>query len=92
MKKRVFKTLLIIGALVVIPIIWINSSSFIENQEWKYSEGAHIGDWLSKSNIEIKDRMIYSYQGKAKIVFSFGSDLIIRDLKTNKTGFYTNKK
>ncbi|WP_341215221.1 hypothetical protein [uncultured Wocania sp.] len=92
MKKRVFKILLIIGALLVIPITYINSSSFIENQEWKYIDGAHIGDWLTKTNFDIEDRIIHSYHGKAKIVFSFGFRLIIRDIRTNQTGFYTNKK
>ncbi len=92
MKKRIYKILLIIGVLLVIPITYANSYFFIGNQQWKYSEGVHIGDWLDKTNSEIKDRIIYSYQGKAKILFSLGFDLIIRDLDTNKTGFYTNKK
>ena len=78
--------------ILVIPIVYINSSVFIINQEWKYNEGTHIGDFLDKTNFEIKDRVIYSYQGEAKIVFSLGFDLIIRDLNTNRTGLYSNKK
>jgi hypothetical protein len=92
MKRRFFTIVIIALGLLVIPIVYINSSVFIINQEWKYNEGTHIGDFLDKKNFEIKDRVIYSYQGKAKIVFSLGFDLVIRDFETNRTGVYSNRK
>ncbi|MWW26839.1 hypothetical protein [Algibacter lectus] len=71
--------------------IYINSESYIENQDWKFAEGTHIGDWLGKKNFEIKDGIIYSNGGKAKIVFSLGLKLIIEDIETQQKGFYVNK-
>jgi len=91
MKKRVFKILIVIIGLFIIGITYINSSFFIENQEWKYAEGTHIGDWLNKTNTEVNDRIIYSYRGKAKIVFSTGSSLIIENIETKERGLYINK-
>ena len=70
MKKRIFKILVGIIGLVIILTIYLNSSFFIENQEWKYSEGTHIGDWLGKNEFEIKDGIIYTNKGNAKIIFS----------------------
>lgn len=69
----------------------MNSNAFIGKQQWKYSEGAHIGDWLNESSFEIKDRMIYTYQGKAKIVFSLGKHLYIKKVETKEIGLYINK-
>ena len=91
MKKRIFKILSIIIGLVIILTIYINSESYIKNQDWKFAEGTHIGDWLGKNKFEIKDGIIYSNSGKAKIVFSLGLKLIIEDIETQQKGFYVNK-
>ena len=91
MKKRIFIILSLIIAFVIIFTINLNSESHIENQKWKYSEGTHIGDWLDKNNFEIRDGIIYSNNEKAKIVFSIGRTLIIKNLETNEKGFYVNK-
>lgn len=91
MKKRVYKILLVLAGIVIIVLVHLNSSFFIEKQQWKYWGGAHIGDWLDKSDIEINDRMIYTYQGKARIVFSLGKYLYIKNIETNENGIYINK-
>ncbi|WP_418602325.1 hypothetical protein [Hwangdonia sp.] len=91
MRKRVIKILIVVIGLFTIGFIYINSSFFIEKQEWKYAEGTHIGDWLNKSNMEINDRIIYSFQRKAKIVFSTGSSLVIENIETKERGIYINK-
>ncbi len=41
-------TSLIIG-LVIVLNMYSNSESFIENQNWQYSDGTHIGDCLGKN-------------------------------------------
>ena len=91
MKKRIFKILSVIIGLVLIFAFYSNSSSFIEKQDWKYAEGAHIGDWLAKNSFEINNGIIETNQGKAKVVFCCGKKLIIKNLETKEKGFYVNK-
>lgn len=91
MNKRIFRLLLTVLGVLIICILFINSSYFIENQEWKYSNGTYIGDWLEKSSFEIKDRIIYTCNGKAEIVYSSGKKLIIENIETHEKGFYVNK-
>tara|TARA_R110001606_G_scaffold60528_1_gene142588 strand:+ start:214 stop:495 length:282 start_codon:yes stop_codon:yes gene_type:complete len=92
MKKRIFKILsLIIATVAVVLGLYLNSSSFIEKQDWKYTEGNHIGDWLAKNSFEIDNGIIQTNQGKAKVIFCYGKELIIENLETKEKGFYTNK-
>jgi hypothetical protein len=91
MKKRILKILSLIIGLVIILAIYFNSDSFIEKQDWKYSEGTHIGDWLGKNQFEINDGIIYTNSGNAKVIFSFGKKLIIENTKTQVRGYYVNK-
>jgi len=91
MKERIFKLFLIIVAIVTTLVLYVNSSYYIENQDWKYADGTHIGDWLGKSNFEIKGRIIYTSNGNAKIIFSFGKNLIIENTETQVRGYYVNK-
>ncbi|MFD2564668.1 hypothetical protein [Aquimarina rubra] len=91
MKKRFLKILLVTIGVIITIVFYTNSSYYIENQEWKYAEGTHIGDWLGKNNFEIKDGIIYSNGAKAKIVFSIGRNLIIENIETQERGFYVNK-
>ncbi|WP_203256292.1 hypothetical protein [Hyunsoonleella ulvae] len=72
-------------------LTYLNTRFFIEKQTWKYGEGTHIGDWLSENNFRIENGHISSYRGKAKIVFSNGKYLIIRDVKAKGKGIYVNK-
>lgn len=93
MKKQILKILIvivIIGAIITM-IFYTNTSFYIENQNWKYAEGAYIGDWLGKNNFEIKDKIIYVNGEKARIVFSIGQGLIIENIDTQERGFYVNK-
>lgn len=92
MKKRIFKIFCIIIGLAIILLIYINSPFFIESQEWKYSEGTHIGDWLEKNTFEVNKGIIHTNGSKARIIFSFGHSLIIQNIDTNERGIYINKK
>jgi len=91
MKNRVFKIFIASLLLFTGLTLYTNSSYYIQNQDWKYSNGTHIGDWLGKKDFKIKDRVIYSNNEDAKIVFSFGKGLIIKNTKTGERGFYVNK-
>ena len=83
MRKNYFKVFYIVTAVLVIVIIYLNSSYYIEKQFWKYSDGKHIGDViLNQKQID---------NSKCKIVFCFGKKLIIKDLKTGENGYYENK-
>jgi hypothetical protein len=91
MKKRIFKILGFTIGLFIIVALYINSSFFIERQEWKYANGTHIGDWLGKNSFQINSGVIHTNKGKAKIVFSFGTKLIIENIETKERGYYINK-
>lgn len=92
MKKLFPIILLILLGIVTITLLWFNSAHYIKNQEWKYSDGMYIGDWLDQSNIEINNRIIKGNRGEAKIVFCFGNKLIIHNIENGETGHYVNKK
>ena len=72
----------------------------IETQEWKYSEGFHIGDWLdfSNTNLTIKNDTIYSSTKPVAVIVekinSFvGADnqIKIASMETGEIGIYQGK-
>lgn len=72
--------------------IYFNSSFFIKNQQWKYKDGYHIGDWVKFSNESIDGRTIYkNNKPHIKILFCYGKTLIIKDIATGEKGYYSNK-
>lgn len=89
------KLLLAVFGLIIVILssaaIYFNSDNYIKNQEWKYAEGEHVGDRLNKSSLTIKDGMIYTPGGKAKILFCYGKGLIIKNSDTGRKGTYKNK-
>ncbi len=91
MISRIFKISLVLFGIIIISILYFNSSYYIENQKWKYSNGTHIGDWLDEGNIKVKDGIVYGRNGKAKVVFCYGFKLIINDIETGQEGIYMNK-
>lgn len=91
MKKPLLKLSLTIIGLIAVLLIYFNSTYFIKNNEWKYSQGTYVGDWLNESNIIIKDGIIYGNHGKAKISFCFGFRLMIKNIETEEVGIYVNK-
>jgi len=91
MKKRIFKISLALIGIIIISILYLNSSYYIENQKWKYMSGTHIGDWFDKGNMKVENGIVYVNGGKAKVVFCFGFRLMIKDIETNEKGFYVNK-
>jgi len=72
-------------------MLCVNSSYFIKNQDWKYAEGKHIGDWLGTNNFQIDDKIIETHRGKAKIIFCTGKTLYIEDVFTSQRGQYVIK-
>ncbi len=89
--KKVVKILIILIGIVVIYGFYINSENYIKSQDWKYGEGTHIGDWLRGNNFEIKNRIIKTNRGAARIVFSYGRKLVIEHVETKERGWYFNK-
>ena len=89
--KVFFKALLIVVFFGIVSITYFNTNYYISNQDWKYGDGFTIGDWLSKNTFEINERVIHSTSGKAKIIFCFGSLLIVNDIETKEKGYYSNK-
>jgi hypothetical protein len=91
MKKHVLKIITIIAGILILATLYINSSYYIKSQNWKYSDGNYIGDWLAKNSLKIEDRIIYAHKGKAKIVFCFMGRLTIENFETGERGTYINK-
>jgi hypothetical protein len=91
MKKLLLVVVSLLIVILSIIAIYFNSDNYIKNQEWKYADGAHIGDWLNKTSLTIKDGMIYTSGGKAKILFCYGKGLIIKNSDTGQNGTYINK-
>jgi hypothetical protein len=91
MKKRIFKINLALIVIIITSILYLNSSNYIENQKWKYSDGTHIGDWFDEGNLKLEDGIVYGSSGKAKVVFCYGFKLIIKDIETGEVGIYVNK-
>jgi len=90
MKKK-FPIIILILLGIVAFFLHFNSTNYIRNQEWKYADGTHIGDWLNKSNIEINNRIIKGYNGEAKIIFCFGNKLVVENIENCEKGYYVNK-
>lgn len=90
-KKVFFKALLSVAFFGIVSITYFNTSHYISNQDWKFADGFFIGDWLSKNTFEINERVIHSTSGKGKIIFCFGSLLIVNEIETKEMGYYSNK-
>jgi hypothetical protein len=91
MKKHVLKIITIIAGILILAMLYVNSSYYIKRQNWKYSDGNYIGDWLAKNSFKIEDRIIYAHKGKAKIVFYFMGRLTIENIETGERGTYIIK-
>jgi len=91
MKKKIFTILASIIGVIILLSLYTNSSNFIENQEWKYADGNHIGDWLLKNSFKINNGIIETNQGRAKIIFCYGTEMIIENIESKEKGFYIKK-
>ena len=58
MKKIFIKAIVLVISFLIVSLIYFNSSFFICKQQWKYSDGYSIGDWLSLSCETINDGSI----------------------------------
>jgi hypothetical protein len=88
------KIVLIIFLIVVIFFVYVNLNLYIKNQDWKYSSGSHIGDFVifDKSHYDIKGRKIYK-EGKiiGKVFVCLWQVLIIKDTESSNFGYYSKK-
>jgi len=91
MKKVYYKFLIILIIIGTGLSLFLNSNYFIKSQNWKYSEGTNIGDWLEQNSLEIQNRIIISKNVKAKIYFCYGKKLVIENIETGEKGYYVNK-
>ena len=91
MRKIFYKIIIFLTIITITFGLYLNSNYFIKNQNWKYSEGINIGDWLNQNDIEIQNRIIIGNNGKAKIYFCFGKKLIVENIETGEKGYYVNK-
>lgn len=91
MKYRILKIAGVLIALTLFLGFYLNSTFFIERQSWKYAEGTYVGDWLAKNAFDINNGIIETAQGKAKVVFCYGRELLLEDLETGEKGHYINK-
>lgn len=91
MKPIVLWLLLVVVIIGSSIISYFNSTYYIKSQDWKYSNGFHHGDWFSKNTFEINERVISSNKRSVKIVFCWGQELIIKDIKTGEIGNYSIK-
>lgn len=92
MKKTSFKIIVALVSFLCMYLLYVNSTNYIKNQNWKYADGEHIGDWLEKDSIIIENKHIISNNGKLKIVFCFGYKLIVENPITGLKGTYVNKR
>jgi len=70
------------------------SNEEIKNLQWKYGEGYHIGDVLLLDDHNLKGDTIYKDDKPIAVIMKSGDmfwespDLVIKDIKTGKTGTY----
>ncbi len=94
-KKRIiyFIGIGIIICLITSFLIYSNSNSYIESQDWKYVDGAHIGDVIQFNSERLTEKTIYrNNEILGKIVFCYGKTLIIKNITTGEKGYYSKKK
>jgi hypothetical protein len=88
------KVIILILLIVAIFFLYVNLNLYIRNQDWKYSRGGHIGDFVTfdQSHYELKGRGIYK-DGKiiGKVSICLWQVLIIKDSETNSVGYYSKK-
>lgn len=92
MKKNIIRIIILFITIIILTILYFNSNFFIRNQQWKYNEGSHIGDFVELNNQTLRYRTIYKGNAAiAKVVFCFGKTLVIKDVKSGEKGYYSNK-
>ena len=92
MKKIFIKAIVLMISFLIVSLIYFKSSFFICKQQWKYSDGYSIGDWLSLSSETINDgSIIKNDKVDVEILFCFGKTLIIRENNSGEKGYYSNK-
>lgn len=82
-----------LGILVVLFILlsYLNSNAYIKSNEWKYSYGYSVGDWLILDENSIVNDTLKGNGVNCEIVFCYGKTLIIRDFVSGEEGYYTSK-
>jgi hypothetical protein len=87
------KLIKIIAVLGILIIVGCNSHSSIENYEWKYGEGYHIGDFIEFKKptiyeIDDSNRIFVDKKHIADVVDCSARRLTIKSSSTGRTGLY----
>lgn len=93
-KTKLKRFLLLIGVLILIGVIYLNTNFYIEKQQWKHSDGVSVGDWIEFDNVfyKIEGRTILKKnEAVGNVVFCLGKTLIIKEYKSGNLGHYVNK-
>ena len=73
MKKNSIRITIVFIATIGLTFLYLNSNFFIRNQQWKYNDGSHIGDFVELNNQTLRYRTVYKGNvAIAKVVFCFG--------------------
>lgn len=92
------KGLIILFCVFILFIIgswyaYYNRISYIRSYDWKYDQGANIGDIINFDNDSLKNKFIYrNEQIIGKVIFCYRKTLIIKNLESGKTGYYSGKR
>ena len=91
MRKSIIGISILITIMIALFVFLNKGESYIEKQQWKYTEGNYIGDLINfKDDEYIKSKSIYRKDKViAKIVFCTESTLIIKNPESGKKGYYS---
>lgn len=97
MIKHIITILILIIILFTGRQFYTISNSYIRKQNWKYSDGFHIGDALNLKKRELIGDTIYKENKPIAIIkkrgyrFIIPNYMIIQSIETNETGYYCEK-
>lgn len=81
--KRVLYFVGVILLFIISYFYFVNRTSYINSQTWRYSEGAHFGDVLYPDNaIRKKDNTNW------KLILCYGETLLVKNIDTKGIGYY----
>jgi hypothetical protein len=85
---------LFIILVVSLIFLFVNLNIYIGRQDWKYSRGEYIADFLnfSDTTYKLSGRRIYKNGVLVgRIYFCFGPTLVIKGSENNAIGYYSKK-
>ncbi len=88
------KIIVILTSIFLILILVLNFNLFIKSQQWKYSKGGYIGDFISFDHITYNLVGQHIYKNNklvGKVIICLGTTLLIREFETSTIGYYSKK-